>query len=221
MSDLRDTPQSEAHPIAARIERKRTWRQIVALSLDLVVDRLTVRVHTWRARAELWIWGGTVGADFEVSGKVRCRNAGILQIGTAVRLNSGGRRNYVGVDRRVNLWVGRSAVLRIGDRVGISGTTIVATKEVIVEDDVLLGGGCAVFDTDFHHVALGGVEGREIHSAPVRIGARAFIGYNSTILKGAQIGADAVVGAGSIVTGNIPACEIWAGVPARFIRKRS
>ena len=46
-----------------------------------------------------------------------------------------------------------------------------------------------------------------------------FIGSNVTILKGVTIGDEAVVGAGSIVTKDIPAGEIWAGNPARFIRK--
>jgi acetyltransferase-like isoleucine patch superfamily enzyme len=44
------------------------------------------------------------------------------------------------------------------------------------------------------------------------------IGTNSTILGGVQIGDQAVVGAGSVVTKNIPAGQIWAGNPARYFR---
>lgn len=48
----------------------------------------------------------------------------------------------------------------------------------------------------------------------------AFIGTKTIITKPITIGKRAVVGAGSVVTKNIPADEIWAGNPARFIRKR-
>jgi len=47
----------------------------------------------------------------------------------------------------------------------------------------------------------------------------ASIGANSTIIAGNTIGENALVGAGSVVTHDIPANEIWYGNPARFIRK--
>ena len=46
-----------------------------------------------------------------------------------------------------------------------------------------------------------------------------FIGANSIILKGVTIGERSIIGAGSVVTKNIPDDEIWAGNPAKFIRK--
>lgn len=55
----------------------------------------------------------------------------------------------------------------------------------------------------------------------VCIGKRAYIGMNVLIVKPVTIGDDAVVGAGSVVTKDIPTGEVWAGNPARFIKKRS
>ena len=55
----------------------------------------------------------------------------------------------------------------------------------------------------------------------VTIGKDAFIGMNSLIVNSVEIGEGAVVAAGSVVTRDIPAWEIWGGNPARFIRKRS
>lgn len=46
-----------------------------------------------------------------------------------------------------------------------------------------------------------------------------FIGARCIILKGVTIGENSIVGAGSVVTKSIPANEIWAGNPAKFIRK--
>lgn len=47
----------------------------------------------------------------------------------------------------------------------------------------------------------------------------ASIGANSTILGGVTIGENALIGAGSVVTVNVPPEELWFGVPAKFIRK--
>lgn len=57
--------------------------------------------------------------------------------------------------------------------------------------------------------------------APVKIGDRVFVGANSTILMNTTIGNDVIIGAGSLVTGNIPDDSIVAGVPAKVIGKTS
>lgn len=54
---------------------------------------------------------------------------------------------------------------------------------------------------------------------PTRIGRRASVGSGSTVLCGIHIGDEAIVGAGSVVTKDVPPGEVWAGNPARFFRK--
>ena len=51
----------------------------------------------------------------------------------------------------------------------------------------------------------------------ISIGNNVFIGINSTILPGVTIGDNCIVGAGSLVTKNVPSGEVWGGVPARRI----
>lgn len=60
---------------------------------------------------------------------------------------------------------------------------------------------------------------RKFYQGPVFIGENVFVGMNTLIVASVTIGDRAVIGAGSVVTKDIPAGELWAGVPARFIKK--
>lgn len=60
---------------------------------------------------------------------------------------------------------------------------------------------------------------RFTHAAPIVLGRNVWIGSNATILQGVTIGDNAVVGAGSVVTRDVPANTVVAGVPARPVRK--
>lgn len=56
---------------------------------------------------------------------------------------------------------------------------------------------------------------------PVKIGSNVFIGARTVVLPGVKIGDNVIIGANSVVTKNIPSGELWAGCPARFIKKTS
>lgn len=56
--------------------------------------------------------------------------------------------------------------------------------------------------------------------SPVEIQAGVDVGVGSIVLPGVTIGEGAVIGAGSVVTTDVPAYEVWAGVPARKLRSR-
>ena len=76
-----------------------------------------------------------------------------------------------------------------------------------------------IWDTDFHAIEYNDrCKNVNIKSAPIFIKEGAFIGACSIILKGVTIGKHSVIGAGSVVTKNIPDNEIWGGNPARFIK---
>ena len=105
---------------------------------------------------------------------------------------------------------------------GISNAAVVCHHRVVIGEGAQIGGSVRIYDTDFHTLDAGRRSGADMLEAvkkPVEIGARAFIGAHSIVLKGAAIGEESIVGAGSVVTKRIPDHEIWAGNPARCIRK--
>lgn len=109
----------------------------------------------------------------------------------------------------------------IGNNVGISGSTINATKSVIIEDNVLIGSGCIITDTDSHPIAYADRitdDMSKTHRAPILIKEGAFIGARSIILKGVTIGTHSVIGAGSVVSKDVPDKCIVAGNPAKIIK---
>ena len=171
-------------------------------------------------RMKLLSWGAHVGGRLRVRGRLRVYSEGAIRIGDNVRINSG-PANFVGADKRMALWGGRGGKLLIEDGCALSNSTIIAAESITIRSGVFLGGGCEVYDTDFHELDPAGRAkgGGEVKTGPVEIGAKAFIGGHSIILKNVTIGAGAIIGAGSVVACTVPAYEIWAGAPAKFIRK--
>lgn len=83
--------------------------------------------------------------------------------------------------------------------------------------------GVKVYDTDFHSLdytkrRTSREDQKNKKMKKVTIEHDAFIGAGCMILKGVTIGACSIVGAGSVVTKSIPANQVWAGNPAKFIR---
>lgn len=116
----------------------------------------------------------------------------------------------------------RDGFISIGNNVGISHTNITSFAGVTIEDNVLIGSGVKIWDTDFHSVDYTYrrySEDPDVKSAPILIKEGAFIEACSIILKGVTIGRNSVIGAGAVVTKNVPDNEIWAGNPAKFVKK--
>lgn len=146
-----------------------------------------------------------------------------LNIGENCTIKSSFLSNLVGLSQRTII-VTRTeeAKIEIGNNVGISGATIYARKGITIGDNTLIGGNVKILDNDFHPIE---VEARnldikeKIGTRKIKIGRDCFIGANSLILKGVEIGDGSVVGAGSVVTGKFPSNVIIAGNPARVIKR--
>lgn len=112
------------------------------------------------------------------------------------------------------------------------GKNITAGKNVFInacchfqdQGGITLGDNClvghnVVFATLNHGFAP--EERQSMLPAPIVVGRNVWIGSNSTILQGVTIGDNSIIAAGSVVTKDVPANAIVAGVPARFIRSIS
>jgi acetyltransferase-like isoleucine patch superfamily enzyme len=163
--------------------------------------------------------------------RLEFRNDGHLRIGigsfglttvrdeTVIRIRPGAR--FV-VDGQVNLHRGSRIVVDAGELLIGHQTMINGFTKILVATGVTIGSGCniawnvQILDTDFHAVHVDGQP--QPHTAPIVIGDHVWIGTNSLVLKGVTVGDGAVVAAGSVVTKDVPASTLVAGVPAKPVR---
>jgi acetyltransferase-like isoleucine patch superfamily enzyme len=127
----------------------------------------------------------------------------------------------------------RPGTIAIGDHAYIGDDCILSCAyQIQIGSWVMLAHGVQVFDNDSHPLQAdlrqqdywqvtqsADADRRPIPGAPIRIGSRAWIGFNALILKGVQIGEGAVVAAGSIVTHDVAPYMVVAGNPARPIKQ--
>ncbi|WP_306796866.1 acyltransferase [Rhodopirellula halodulae] len=125
----------------------------------------------------------------------------------------------MGVFQKVTIKAFRSAELKIGDRVGMSGVSISCSLSIEIGNDVLLGSGAVITDSDAHPLHFEErADASKIARARVVIEDGAFIGARAIVLKGVRIGRGAVVGAGAVVSRDVPAMSVVAGNPAKVVK---
>ena len=111
--------------------------------------------------------------------------------------------------------------LTIGKHSSIGRGTIIAVKgRVTIGDYTMLGPNCQINDQDHGFKAGELIMNQRAVIAPVTIGSDCWFGSGVRVVKGVTIGDGAVIGAGSVVVCDVPTNQIWAGVPARFIKER-
>ncbi len=109
--------------------------------------------------------------------------------------------------------------IEIGDGVQINNNAFLKSEGpgIRIGPRALLGSEVTIYDSDFHDLRAGHRRDGSPQTAAVELGRNVFVGDGVLILKGVRIGANSVIGAGSVVTDSIPADVIAAGNPARVI----
>lgn len=198
--------------------------------IPLLPDRLTMALNArhlrqngielgaypWiQSRVDLYLGGRssmTIGDNVFIPRSVEVigYDEGRIEIGNGVSIDSGAR-----------LHVANNATLRVGDRTGIGPYNFFnAFDDLTIGSDTMFSPMVNVNCAD-HGMELGS-KMREQYGTygPVSIGSDCWLGAMVVVLKGVTIGDGAVVGAGAVVTGDIPAYSIAVGVPARVVGER-
>ena len=130
--------------------------------------------------------------------------------------------------------------IKIGKRTFInSGTKLISRNRIEIGDDVTIAWGCYIYDHDSHSLDwrnrisditqqredyfakrdfIANKDWSTVNSAPIKIGDKVWIGFNAIILKGVTIGEGAIVGAGAVVTKDVPPYTVVAGNPAKVVK---
>lgn len=186
----------------------------IADAHDWIVNRAAITSRSRRARRF---------AQFGPR-SVICFPPAVLFGENAIRIGRG-----VTIGRNVSLSAGMTPdqtlisdrIVVIGDRCLIGrNSSINGHFSIELGDDVYLGPN--VYVTDQNHTAVDPTLpiGRQAATErPVRIGAGSWIGTNAVILPGVTIGERVIIGAGAVVTRNLPAGAVAVGAPARILTR--
>jgi acetyltransferase-like isoleucine patch superfamily enzyme len=184
------------------------WRRDARLPL---AERLAKAAAYARALvAAPWVLRNVTsrGHSTRLLGTPHIENHGRMVLGDSVMLRS--------VTIPVELYTAPGAEIVIGNGcIFNSGSSVCATRSVILGQRVFVGGLAYIMDSSFHDVT-----DRDIHppGRPVVLEDDVWVGVKATVMPGVRIGRGSVVAAHSVVTHDVPPHVIVAGAPARVVR---
>ena len=204
-------------PAALTAALRRPWRIIPYLMTNHVHPWAVARMRGVEVRGKLRVRGWPI---------VDVRHGGRITIGHNVLLNSVNRGYHTNMHSPVKLYADQEgALIEIGDHVKIKGACIHAFKHIKISDYAGIAANTHIMDGTGHDLDWDALDTRlhmTSHEArPVLIGEYVWVAINCIILPGVTIGKGAVVGAGSVVTRDIPPFCVAAGNPAKVIRDYS
>lgn len=162
------------------------------------------------------LWHIKHGASCKFSGRTlfRVYPGGSIIIGCNNLFNSSKYSNQVGIYCPCMIsTLNPNARITIGNNCGFSGTIISSALSIKIGNNVRVGANTLITDTDFHTDDY-----RAGCDKEVVIEDNVWIGVGVKIMKGVHIGKNTMIGAGSIVTKDIPANVIAAGIPCKIIK---
>ena len=211
------------------------WGHLVALGwlpsfLKVWVYRWLLRYRVGR-RVRIGFGGVVVGGSVELGDDVEIGTFAVVQ-GRRIsigRHSSVGIMSYVscevieiGEDAKIReqVWVGGPQLpesrFALGNRtIILQLTSIIPTKPVVIGDDTGIGGHCLIFT---HGAWSNALDGYPVTYEPVTLGNSVWLPWRVFVMPGATIGDGTVIGANSLVVGDIPANSLAVGAPAKVIK---
>lgn len=178
---------------------------------------LTPIVNRWILKRKGVIYGDGVN----IVGKISVVGKGKISIGNNFCMTSGEHVNPISANLQGSFFTDSpNAVIRIGNNVGMSSTRMWIHDSLTIGDNVKIGGNVLLIDTDCHPIdyLVRRSSNDGTCSSSIVIEDDVWIGAHSIVLKGVTIGARSIIGAGSVVTKDIPADCIAAGNPCKIIK---
>lgn len=138
----------------------------------------------------------------------------VIEIGNSCTFISSKNINLIGVySPCIISTLKKNAIIYIGNNCGFSGTVIASRLKIKIGNNVRCGANTMITDTDWHTDDYRSGKDKEII-----IEDNVWLGYGVKVLKGVHIGKNSLIGAGSIVTRDIPENVIAAGNPCKIIK---
>lgn len=202
-----------------------TWYRFLIKIIQYICTLIWSRIYTFLLKIKLRINGVQFGNGLTCFNSIPAlqinKKSGLVSFGENVLFNSYTDQSW---NSKCKLIVLANASLTIGNNSGINGVMIYCSTKIHIGDNVKVGGGTRISDSNHHSTNYllrrnPKDDAKNVNAAPITIGDDVFIGANCYIGKGVSIGDRSIVAAGSVVVKSIPADEIWGGSPARFIQK--
>lgn len=171
--------------------------------------------------------GVIIGENIRLLGRPRIEvsEGSKIIIGESVCLRSRNQYNHLTFYGPITLISnGLKSHLKIGDRCVIGGTCIHAEKDIVIGSDCLIASNVQIFDCPGHEACFASLKDRLKTPGklkPVKIEDYVWIGSNSIILPGSQIGYGSIIASGSVVSGRFPSHSIIMGNPAKLVMRHA
>lgn len=199
----RNGAHAPATPPESRAQLRRLLRGDLRQLRPLLRKAREARAARWQLRRVT-----RLGANVRVRGRVFVQNDGRILVAERV--------HFVATTVPTELVAFTGGELTLGPRTFVNyGCSFAATERVSIGADCLFGPYVNITDNDFHDLTD---RTRQPEPQPVTIGDSVWIGTRALILPGVTIGDGAVIGAGSVVTKDVPPNGVVAGNPARLLR---
>lgn len=171
-------------------------------------------------------------------------NNGTIDRGIKLRLDNPVNRIYLSIGKDCIvcgnfIFESSTGMITIGNHSYVGGGSFISRSSIEIGDNVTIAWGGTFYDHDSHSLDflkrrkdiddelddirngrnfIANKDWSDVNSKPIKICNDAWIGMNVIILKGVTIGEGAIVGAGSVVTKDVPAWTVVAGNPARVVK---
>lgn len=187
--------------------------------------RFLARNHMLNHRYALLLWRFSWRRLLTRAGR-RWRTDGMLFLGRRLEIQIN-RRAEVRFGRFV--WIGDGTKIRCHEGVVEIGEKTVMGQECTISayQRVRIGAECVIADRamfiDFDHGVVEierPIRLQGIYKRDVLVGSNVWIGYGACVLRGVSIGDNSIIGTNTVVTKDVPANAVVAGIPARVIRMR-